>query len=54
MHLSLLYMLSKFRDIVCSIREVISLRILKNDAPWTRNGGKFQKSGNGAMFEKVF
>jgi len=43
---------SKFGGIVCSIREVISLGILKMTLPGTQNGEKFQKSGNGAMFGK--
>jgi len=46
-------MTSKFGDIVCSIREVISLRILKM-TPLELETGKFQKSGNSAMFKKGF
>jgi len=49
-----LYMQSKFGAIVCSICEVISLEILKMTPPEFETGGKFQKSGNGAMFPKGF
>jgi len=42
---SRIYMPSKFGNIVCSIREVISIRILKMTAPGTRKGG--------AIFKKV-
>jgi len=45
-------MQSKFGDNVCSIREVLSLRILKMTPPETQIGGKFQKIGNSAMFSK--